>query len=389
MKRLVCIIVLLVLASHTPAQDFHIVASRRTVIRETASSSANDLARLDAGETLNCITDPATAQPEQRERFYRVRLVDGREGWASTYNVRVEHGLAPGTPMGIAAAPGGPLAYHAGLVGLPRGYVELVNDGYVVGYDPRLKIPAWVQYRLTREDIAMDRPRSNAFGPDDRVPSPAQSTPADYAAATSWGQWNAMGLQPPQTGATAYVRGHLAPARDMARTDDIERSSYLLTNMAPMVHNGFNNGLWGSLEGRVRQWVEARGELTIIIGPVFLSSPRQIDPPVSEAERSVAAVQAVVMAQPPVARQVIYNVVGEGEVAAPTAMFKVVIDMRDPREPQVIAFLVPHFRQIGADLADYLVSVRDIERVTGLDLLSELEDEIEHSVEAVRAPGLW
>lgn len=389
MKRLACILVLFILAAQSPAQDFHVVASRRTVIRETASSSARDLARIDAGETLNCITDPATSQPEQRERFYRVRLVDGREGWASAFNVRIERGVAPGTATGITAAAGGPLAHHAGLVGLPRGYFELANDGYIVGYDPRLKIPAWVQYRLTREDIATDRPRSNAFGPDDRVPTPGQSTPADYAAATSWNTWNALGLQPPQTGATAYVRGHLAPARDMARTDDIERSSYLLTNMAPMVHNGFNNGLWGSLENRVRQWVNDRGELTIIIGPVFMSSPRQIDPPVSEAERAAAAVQAVVMAQPPVARQVVYNVVGEGEVAVPTAMFKVIIDLRDPREPEVIAFLVPHFRRIGANLAEYLVSVRDIERMTGLDLLSELEDEIEQSVEAVRAPALW
>lgn len=387
MKFVLSLVVLLACAASALGQDFHIVASRRTVIRETPSLQARDLARLEAGEALNCFTDAATGQAEQRDRFYRVRLPDEREAWALTSMVRVFPGKAPGRPH---IPPTGPVVYHGAHVGLPRGFTQLVNDGYIVGYDPRLKIPAWVQYRVTREDIAFERARSNAFRVDERLPVPAQATLTDYGAATSWAIWTALGLDPPApTNAAAYARGHFAPARDMSRTVDLERESYLLSNMAPQIHNGYNNGVWGALEGRIRRWVNDRGDLTIIAGPVFLPSPRQLDPPATEAERVQAAADAVVYAQPPVSRQVIYNVVGERNVAVPTAFFKVVVDVRDPMNPDVIAFMLPHRAMPGANVANFIVSVREIERVTGLDLLSDLDPAIQDIVETVRAPGLW
>ena len=384
------VLLTLVFCGPAAAQEFHAVASRRAVVREQPDSQAVAVTRLDRGDQAACFTDPERRQPEQRNRFYHVHLLDGRNGWVSRYRVRIVLG-PPARP--IPAPTESPIeaasrAFHL-EIGPPVGYVELVNEGYVVGYDPRLKIPAWVQYRLTSEHLETDRPRSNDFRADVRVKSPGRSTLNDYDTAASWELWETLGLQPAPSAGPNYARGHMAPARDLARTDEIERSTYLLTNMAPQVHNGYNNGTWSSLERRVRGWVESRGDLTIIAGPVFFSSARLRTPAVQEAERLQGINETVVSAQPPTERQVLYNVVGAGEVAVPTAFFKVVVDPSNRDNPDVLAFLIPHYRETGRHLESLLVSVDDIERLTGLDLLSAFPEAVQHRVEAEPAPALW
>ena len=386
-------LLVLVLCVSATAQEFHVVASRSAVVREQPDRQAVAVTQLDRGDQVACFTDPETQQAEQRNRFYHIHLVDGRNGWVSRYRVRIAPGPPPRpiptpTESPIEAAS---RAFHL-AIGPPLGYVELVNEGYVVGYDPRLKIPAWVQYRLTRQHLATDRTRSNDFRIDDRVKSPGRSTLNDYETAASWELWERLRLQPPppeSSNSPNYARGHMAPARDLTRTDEIERSTYLLSNMAPQVHNGYNNGTWSSLERRVRGWVESRGDLTIIAGPVFFSSERLRTPAVQEAERLQGLNETVVSAQPPTERQVLYNVVGDGEVAVPTAFFKVVVDPSNRDNPDVLAFLIPHYRKTGRRLENLLVSVDDIERLTGLELLSAFPEDVQNRVEEYAADRLW
>jgi endonuclease G len=381
------------------AQDFHVVASRRAVVREQPNTAATPVTRLDRGDRAACFTDPQTGQPEQQNGLYHVHLPDGRTGWVSRYTVRMRPGGLPQPIPGPAETAVEAFAreFHV-AIGAPQGYVELLNEGYIVGYDPRLKIPAWVQYRVTAAQIATDRPRSNDFQVDERVSPPGRATLTDYEMAASWELWTALGLQPPVSNPNqpTYARGHLAPARDLARTDAIERSSYRLSNMAPQVHSGFNSGTWSGLERRVRGWVEARGDLTVIAGPVLLTTERLVTPLNTEAERLAVAhaedpptAEGVVAAQPPTERQVIYNIVGQSGVAVPTAFFKVVVDHSNANEPEVLAFLIPHYRETGRDLEDLLVSVDEIERLTGLNLLSGLPNAVQDRVEAEPAAGLW
>ena len=43
----------------------------------------------------------------------------------------------------------------------------------------------------------------------------------------------------------------------------------------------------------------------------------------------------------------LFNVIGAHDVAVPTAYYKIVVDMRNPEHPDVIAFLVPHIQTVA------------------------------------------
>jgi endonuclease G len=59
----------------------------------------------------------------------------------------------------------------------------------------------------------------------------------------------------------------------------------------------------------------------------------------------------------------------------------------------VLAFLYPHhhlYKQAGPyDHTQYLVSVDQIEELTGLDFLTSLPDNIENKIESAVATSLW
>ncbi len=130
--------------------------------------------------------------------------------------------------------------------------------------------------------------------------------------------------------------------------------SFLLSNMAPQVGIGFNRHIWKTLESKVREWTEDRGELYVVTGNMYAT-----DHP---------------------------KTIGRNHVAVPTHCFKVIFD---PVRVEAIAFILPNRKLRTADLPNYIVSVDDVERQTGLDFLSKLNDTIEHTVEAEIQPALW
>ena len=70
-------------------------------------------------------------------------------------------------------------------------------------------------------------------------------------------------------------------------------------------------------------------------------------------------------------------------VAVPVAYFKVVYD---PAEKAVLAFLLPNDESVRsyADLTRFLVTVDEVERRTGLDVFSDLPEQLQTTLEADR-----
>lgn len=351
------------LSGLAPAQDYHVEASRAAIVREHPSTDSEMMRRLSRGDQLNAVTR------EQTNGFYQVYLEDGRTGWVSRYVVRLYGGTAEHAPP-IAVVPGvggglTPLereyaAWHL-AVGKPAGHREIIREGYTACYDPKLKIPVWVQYRLTAaRSIDNTYPRTDSFQPDGIVPSTARATLDDYAEVSS-----------------GYVRGHMAPAEDMRWSESAEDESNKLTNIAPQIGSSYNGSIWKTIENHVRGWVMDREDLTVICGPVFA------------ARDSVRGIER----QPGTDRQMLYNVVGASDVAVPTAFFKIIVDMRDLGNPNVLAFLVPHVRTIAdtpeRKMETHLVSVDEIEKATGLDFLTNLPDTVEEAVESIVAQTTW
>ncbi|MCP4262967.1 MAG: hypothetical protein GY774_36465 [Planctomycetes bacterium] len=339
---------------------FYVEASRNAIVRDEPDSGGEQLLRLERGHQLNAVTG------QQTNSFYNVFLPNGETGWVSRYVVRLHTGQAPDAPeVAVMSHVGGGLTEqereYAALhlaIGKPVGYKEIIRRGYAVGYDPKFKIPVWVQYRLTRANSVNDSfDRSNAFDEDAEVRPQARATLADYAG-------------------SGYARGHMAPADDMRWNEEAEEQSNLLTNIAPQVGPSYNGSIWKTIESRVRSWVRNRDDLTIICGPVF------------EPRTSVQPIER----QPATIRQMLYNVIGENNVAVPTAFFKIIVDMRNQQRPDVIAFLVRHIDTVPGperQVDTYLTSINDIEELTGLDFLTNLPENVQDEIERVTAENSW
>lgn len=185
------------------------------------------------------------------------------------------------------------------------------RTGYAGLYDPSPKSPLWIAERLRKGQWSGNASRKGLeFAEDPQIPLEAQARLTSYRG-------------------SGMDRGHMAPAADFASSPAAMAQSFLLTNIVPQ-ESSHNQGIWANLEGAVREMAERRGELYVITGPVFSSADRHL----------------------------------RGGVRVPAALYKVVVD---PARKEMTAFFIPNEPGQGDDPARFQVSVRDIERVTGLD----------------------
>jgi endonuclease G len=227
-------------------------------------------------------------------------------------------------------------------IGKPQAVHERVYEGYVLGHDGRLKIPLWVQYELSSGDLTGTAAREDDFRADATIPFRYRAELDDYEDSN-------------------YDRGHMAPAGDMNRSEKVMSESFLLSNMAPQVGPGFNQSIWRNLETAVRGWVQQRGRLTIITGPIFAVDNNRVS----------------------------YPVIGENHVAVPSHFYKIVVDNNDPDNIQTLAFMMPNDDLSGNHYSGYLVSIDDIEKAAGIDFLSALPPAVQHTVESTPADNVW
>ena len=366
MKKIIFVSISIILFYITlPAQQqYYIEASRSAIVHENPDKNSSSMLSLKRGDQLNVVTDTQT------NNFYHVFLPNGETGWVSRYVVRLYSGNAPeAAPIAVMPDVGGGLtsnekeyaAIHL-AIGQPKGYKVLIRQGFVIGYDPTKKIPLWVQYRLTKEhseDNTYPRPGDDKFDEDFQIQPTGRAALDDYTAVSP-----------------NYVRGHLAPAEDMRWSEQAADESMLLSNIAPQIDDGFNNSIWKTLENRVRSWSIDRRDIIVICGPVF------------EARNSVYNIPR----QFHTSKQMIYNVAGENNVAVATEFFKIIVDMRNPDNPDVLAFLMPNIPTTEGPerkIEKYLTSVDNIEKLTGLDFLTALPDQVQDSIESKVAQHLW
>lgn len=210
----------------------------------------------------------------------------------------------------------------------------LYHTGYVVSYNSDWKIPNWVAWELTAEEVDGDLPREDCFMEDPTFDGP-QATLADYRN-------------------SGYTRGHMVPAADMKWSRKAMEECFYLTNMCPQKAD-FNSGNWGQLERQCRHWAKRDSAILIVCGPIVGASARHI---------------------------------GEGRVTVPTGFFKVILSLHG-KTPRAIGFIYPHRNQKGARLEDFMMTVDEVERRVGIDFFAGLPDEVERKVEAQNPAGRW
>lgn len=226
-------------------------------------------------------------------------------------------------------------------LGVPENVDQLLcRTGYLIGYNYKTKIPDFVIYHITHQSVhGFNHPRKDRFREDHDVPDVYRSRLNDYKG-------------------SGFDRGHLAPSAAIDFTPEANSETFLLSNMAPQIP-GFNRdmmgykGSWGHLENLVRKWVSLYDDLMVVAGPVYKGETKYI---------------------------------GASKVAVPSHYFKIVVC---PKKGWVMAFLMPHVENARGDLPTYLTSVDEIEKLTGFDFFSKLNDKTETAFEAYVPPRMW
>lgn len=197
---------------------------------------------------------------------------------------------------------------------------------YTLSYNKETKCPNWVAWRLTANHVDGEWTRSDDFREDYDVPSPRASN-EDYRG-------------------SGWSRGHMCPAGDNKWDANAMSQTFLLTNVCPQDRK-LNSGLWNRIEMDCRKWAKKYGDLYIVCGPLYYNKQ--------------------------------HEVIGANAIAVPEAFYKVILCLNG--KPKAIGYVIKNYD--GAKKKDqYVNSIDEIERLTGIDFFPLLPDDIENKVES-------
>jgi endonuclease G len=196
-------------------------------------------------------------------------------------------------------------------------------------HSPDHKVPFWVAHILTPEQIEGGAaPRPSRFRPDHGLAS-RSAADRDYHS-------------------SGFHRGHLAPAADFSSSDAV-RATFLLSNAVPQ-QPSVNTGAWRRLENAIRRAARSSDRVHVFTGTLFEGEPKTIGP---------------------------------GQVAVPSHTYKVILLIQGD-STKMFAAIVPNQENVSGSLEQFSVTVDEVERRSGLDFFSELEDALENELESRR-----
>ena len=215
-----------------------------------------------------------------------------------------------------------------------KGEQIVSHTGYILSYNEEAEQPSYVAYELTREEVYGALDRGDDFREDKSIKT-GSAVLSDYKG-------------------SGYDRGHMAPAADFKWSAEAMSDTFYLSNMSPQVPS-FNRGIWGDLEAVVRQFAVDNEKIYVCTGPVLTDGP--------------------------------YKSIGKNNVAVPNRYYKVILDYTDP-DIKAIGFVLPNSDETEK-LETYIMSVDEVEEITGLDFFYQLPDEEEAVIESSVDASKW
>ncbi len=207
------------------------------------------------------------------------------------------------------------------------------HEGYSLSYNEKYEQSEWVAYELKKSHLSKNNFKRPYFEIDKAV----------RTGAANWRNYKNSG----------YDRGHLCPAADRRYSKFAHDETFLTSNISPQEHQ-FNAGIWNRLEQKVRYWASKYNGVFVVTGGVL--KPK-------------------------------LKIIGDENVSVPNQFYKVLID-NNSGKTKMIAFLMPH-RNSNKPLYEFVVSVDEIEKLTGIDFCPELDDAIENKLEASDSYKNW
>ncbi len=211
--------------------------------------------------------------------------------------------------------------------------VVVHHQYYSLSYSEKDEQAEWVAYELKKSHLSRTKFKRPYFEIDKSIPTKA----------AHWRNYKKSG----------YDKGHLCPAGDRRFSKKAHDETFLTSNISPQSH-AFNSGVWNKLEQKVRYWANKYDGVYVVTGGVLSGKAKTI---------------------------------GTEKVTVPNYFYKVLLD-NDGGRIKMIAFLVPH-QDNNKPLYEYVVSVDQIEKLTGIDFFPQLEDTLENRLEARKDYKEW
>ncbi len=211
---------------------------------------------------------------------------------------------------------------------------------YSLEWDCEKRAQRWTCYEMHEGNSEKNVSRTDSWATDPNIPSQYQTSQSDYSG-------------------IGFSRGHMCPSGDRLCSREQNKQTFYFSNMHPQYQN-HNGVLWENMEGQVRKWNTASFRDTLYVVKAGTIRDDQI---LMKTETGLPVPQYFYMA--------------------------VLCKKNDTYK--AIAFWTIHenVSRTKANLADYAISIKELEERTGIDFFCNLPDDIEQAVESEMNVNEW
>ena len=220
---------------------------------------------------------------------------------------------------------------------------------YCIEWSLAKKAQRWSAFRWDRTNSGGYVKREDVFTEDYDIPEVYRTTSSHYSG-------------------SGYTRGHILASADRWNSLEANRQTFLYSNMQPQLYS-FNGGIWATLEMKVRSWNNDafRDTLYVVKGGTIDN-----DGQILEYARKGTALQLLVP-------KYFYMAILCKNKSTVNSGYK------------AIGFWMEHrsFYDDEKNVAPYIVSIDQLEGLTGIDFFCNLPDHIENEVEKAVMRNAW
>ena len=215
--------------------------------------------------------------------------------------------------------------------------IRILDRGeFKIGWSDTLRHPVWCAYHVTR-DARYENAKRPGFTKDrslSRTPAPGDYTKS------------------------GYDRGHMVPNYAIVTRygEEAQQLTFCMSNIAPQTP-ALNRGVWREFEHRIADlWTARYGEIWVVVGCISATSNRET--------------------------------IGGSDIDVPTAYYQIVI-AQEGMDVRALAVLFDQAVGWKAWAARHLVTIDELESLTGLDFNPELPSFLQEPLESDLPSRLW
>lgn len=217
------------------------------------------------------------------------------------------------------------------------GDIRIVDRGeFLLGWSDKLRHPVWCAYHVAKDaKYAIDK--RPGFTKDRSIPAAPASS--EYSRSN-------------------YDRGHLAPNHAIASRygEEAQRKTFMMSNVAPQTPE-LNRGVWRDVEHRIADlWTARYGEIWVVVGCISRATSGET--------------------------------IGGTNIDVPESFYQVVI-AQEGMDVRALAVVFPQQVSWHEWAARHIVTIEELEKMTGLDFNPELPGFIQRPLESDLPTRLW